>query len=573
MKLIFKALFVILAILTSQVSVFADQFVQVNQNASATVNLNCDVIQSPTDSGYIFTWFQNGNEVILDTNQNSILSSMLTKGEIWTCKVYKETGIAGTVFIGEDSTTIRNSAPVITPSNALPIALNGAPGTPFSYDVNATDADADSLTYSLSAITPAAPILINSNTGLLTWFNPVAGIYAFSVIVSDSGYGATSVTQNYNLVISGTAPTPLSVVVSGNPISGPVPLAVAFTATASGGTAPYTYNWDFTNDGTYDANNVSSTSVQNNNVYSATSSYTARVQVTDSASMTAQATVTISVTTTTNTSITFSTSSCPDAEEDSAYTCDIDATGSGTLQYSLLSEPSGMTIDQNSGLISWTPSSAGDNTFTVRVTDITNLLSRDQSFTVAVDEAEVTNEFVFIDSIVFEKETYSPGETAVAYVTVRNEDDNDVDDLKIELLMVDSGVTAVSSEFDLMGNGKKTIKVSFDLPNELFASSEWIKFTLIGENIRIARYRALEFSGASNVFSAKSGPSELIFKPTSLPGYSAGNGVNDLNWSGIWFMIISILLLLGLAAYIVKGMADERKKKVKFTSLDEQLLY
>ena len=38
-------------------------------------------------------------------------------------------------------------------------------------------------------------------------------------------------------------------------------------------------------------------------------------------------------------------------------------------------------------------------------------------------------------------------------------------------------------------------------------------------------------------------------------------------------MIILILLLLGLAAYIVKGMADERKKKVKFTSLDEQLLY
>ncbi len=414
----------------------------------------------------------------------------------------------------------------------------------------------------------AQPWNRNPISTILASETSIGDIWTLVVSYTDASYADHEIGRT-SVVILAVQPsvvvTPGALIVSiaANPTTVVAGSSVVFSSTVSGGLSPYTYLWNFGDSTTGNGASVSHT-------YSAQGSYNAVLTVIDSSVpvLSGTSSVTISATTTTNISITFSTNSCPDAEEGLVYTCDIDATGIGILQYSLLGEPSGMTIDQNSGLISWTPSSAGDFTFTVRITDITNLLSRDQLFTITVDEAEVTNEFVFIDSIVFEKETYSPGETAVAYVTVRNEDDNDVDDLKIELLMVDSGVTAVSSEFDLMSNGKKTIAVSLDLPNEIFASSEWIKFTLIGENIRIARYRALEFSGASSVFSAKSGPSELIFKPTSLPGYSAGNGVNDLNWSGIWFMILLLLLLLGVAAYIVKGMAEEKNKKDSFNSLD-----
>ncbi len=569
MKIYLRAIFLILSLITSQVSVFA---ASLNQDASVANNLVCSA-----DSNNIIKWKANGVYQTQFENYFEIDSSYLTKGDVWVCEEFEIiynplTYNFNEKLVGTASSTVRNSAPVITPSGAL-ITLNGAPGTPFSYDVDATDADGDDLFYSLSAITPAAAILINPNTGMLTWNNPASGTYLFSVTASDSGYGATSAVQNYRLIISGVAPPPLTLTLSGNPVSGPIPLTVAFTATASGGVAPYNYDWDFTNDGTYDATNVSSSSVQNTNIYSATGSYTARVLVTDSAGVTAQSTVIVSATTTTNTSIIFSTSSCPDAQEDESYTCDIDAAGSGTLEYSLVNEPNGMTIDQNTGVISWLPSSIGDFTFTARVTDVTNLLSRDQDFTVEVRAGDVS-EFVFIDSIVFEKETYSPGETAVVYVTVRNEDNSDVDDLKIELLMQDSGVKATSAEFDLMGNGKKTIQVRLDLPSEVSSASEWVKVTLIGENIRIARYRAIQYSGTynefSNTFSAKSDKAELLFKPTSLPGYSAGNKDQRLNWAGVWFMIVLVLLLLGLAAYIVKRMAEE-KNKVRFNNLDENM--
>ncbi|MEK6886878.1 MAG: putative Ig domain-containing protein [Nanoarchaeota archaeon] len=560
MKTYLKSIFLILTVLISGVSALA---ASVNQDASVTNGLTCSA--NPDN---VIKWKADGVYQTQFENYFEIDSSYLTKGETWTCEEYELiynplTYNFNTNLVGAANSVIRNSAPVIVPSGAL-ITLNGLPSTPFSYDVDATDADADTLSYSLSAITPAAPILINSNTGLLTWLSPIAGTYLFSVTARDSGYGATSVTQNYRLIISGTAPTPLSVIVSGNPISGPVPLAVAFTAIAAGGIAPFTYRWDFTNDGTYDATNISSVAVQNNNIYSATGSYTARVQVTDSVGSVAQNTVTISVTTLTSTSIVFSTTSCPEAEEDKSYTCDIDATGTGTLQYSLIGAPNGMTINQNTGVISWTPSNSGDFTFTVRATDVASLVSRDQVIILTVNKNEVTNEFVFIDSIVFEQESYSPGETAVALVTVRNEEDFTIQDLKIDLFMETSGVKATSAKFNLQGSSKKTIKVSLELPSILSSSSEWIKVTLIGDNIRIARYRSLDFSGVSL------GTTELVIKPTSLPAYSDSNKEQKLNWFGVWFVLLLFLLLLGVAAYIVKGMADDKKRKVKFTKLDNQ---
>ena len=66
------------------------------------------------------------------------------------------------------------------------------------------------------------------------------------------------------------------------------------------------------------------------------------------------------------------------------YAYDVEASDvdGDTLVYSLASSPAGMTIDSSSGLINWTPSSAGDYDVTIEVSD--GDLSATQSFTIAV---------------------------------------------------------------------------------------------------------------------------------------------------------------------------------------------
>lgn len=116
-----------------------------------------------------------------------------------------------------------NTAPVI--KSAPP--LDGTQGTPYSYDVNATDADGDTLTYSLVP-SPLAPVpfgmTINPASGLIAW-TPAAQTGANQVTVQVSD-GSLSSTQSFTV----------TVVVNPNPVAPvfitPVTLPPAFENTA-----------------------------------------------------------------------------------------------------------------------------------------------------------------------------------------------------------------------------------------------------------------------------------------------------------------------------------------------------
>jgi hypothetical protein len=73
-------------------------------------------------------------------------------------------------------------APVIT---STPI-LTGKVGTAYSYDVNATDANGGTLTYSLVAPIPAG-MAINQATGLISWTPTANGSFPVTVRVTDVG--------------------------------------------------------------------------------------------------------------------------------------------------------------------------------------------------------------------------------------------------------------------------------------------------------------------------------------------------------------------------------------------------
>ena len=79
------------------------------------------------------------------------------------------------------------------------------------------------------------------------------------------------------------------------------------------------------------------------------------------------------------------------AKEGIVYAYDVEATdpNEDTLTYSLTVSPTGMTINSTTGVITWTPTAAGNFDVTVEVSDDSK--SATQSFTITVDETLLTS--------------------------------------------------------------------------------------------------------------------------------------------------------------------------------------
>lgn len=101
-----------------------------------------------------------------------------------------------------------NSPPEITSTPVLVAQIE----QPYTYAVQAVDADTDELTYSLLS-SPAGMIV--SNSGLITWTptEPQAGVHNVSVSVSD---GLSEVSQSFSVTVSRQLGTPPSI--SSSPI-------------------------------------------------------------------------------------------------------------------------------------------------------------------------------------------------------------------------------------------------------------------------------------------------------------------------------------------------------------------
>jgi len=86
-----------------------------------------------------------------------------------------------------------NNEPIITSS---PIT-SASVGVTYNYNVDATDFDEDTLTYTLT--TPPIGMIINSSTGLISWTPSEEGDYPVIVTVSD---GKSTDTQSFTIIVS-----------------------------------------------------------------------------------------------------------------------------------------------------------------------------------------------------------------------------------------------------------------------------------------------------------------------------------------------------------------------------------
>ncbi|MBA7574668.1 DUF1565 domain-containing protein [Candidatus Atribacteria bacterium 1244-E10-H5-B2] len=95
----------------------------------------------------------------------------------------------------------RNQAPIITSIPITTVEL----GETYTYDVNATDPEGDTLAYSL--ITKPAGMTITSTTGLIKWTPKAEGNFAVAVKVSD---GVLYIIQSFPITVSKPpAPPPI----------------------------------------------------------------------------------------------------------------------------------------------------------------------------------------------------------------------------------------------------------------------------------------------------------------------------------------------------------------------------
>jgi PKD repeat protein len=120
-----------------------------------------------------------------------------------------------------------------------------------------------------------------------TW--TTAGNYVTTVTVTD----ADGLTANSSVSVTvGAAGPALSATATASPTTGTIPLSVNFTATPVGGTAPYTYTWDF-------KDSQSSTQQNPTHVFSTAGTYAVSLTVRDSTNATANASVTVTASSTT----------------------------------------------------------------------------------------------------------------------------------------------------------------------------------------------------------------------------------------------------------------------------------
>ena len=84
-----------------------------------------------------------------------------------------------------------NSSPVIE-SDPVTTAKEGVA---YTYDVEATDPNGDTLTYSLTTSPPS--MTINANTGVINWTPAAAGSVEVTVEVSDE---SKSTTQSFTII-------------------------------------------------------------------------------------------------------------------------------------------------------------------------------------------------------------------------------------------------------------------------------------------------------------------------------------------------------------------------------------
>ena len=313
------------------------------------INYSWSLIQKPTDS---FTEFDSPSSVtpsFVPDVAGDYVAQLVVSNDL-------KTSAPDTVKITVTGSSV-NRPPTIT---STPVTTANT-GELYSYDVNATDPDAgDVLSYSLT--TAPDGMSIDTATGLIQWTPAPAQAGNPSVIVKVQDQDGLSATQGFTIAVSQTNHAP---VISSTPPAGVkaeklYSYPVVATDPDAGDALTYTFASGVPSGMSIDA----ATGLLQ---WTPTSAQVGThsgiiVKVSDQKGLFATQSIDITVKPA-NRAPSINSSAPTVATENEPYIYAVQASdpdAGDTLSYSLPTAPDGMTINQNTGLISWTPSSAPD---------------------------------------------------------------------------------------------------------------------------------------------------------------------------------------------------------------------
>lgn len=305
-----------------------------------------------------------------------------------TVQVTESNGASTTATF--DVVVASNTAPTIT---SVPVTTANA-DVAYSYTVTAADTDVPAQTLVFSLVTAPVGMVIDANTGIISWTPTAAqsGPQSVTVRVTDSGTPVLTADQSFTINVTppaNTAPSITSTAVTTATVGTPY----SYTVTASDNDVPVQTL-------TFSAVTVpAGMTITSGGVISWTPGaaqagpQNVTVRVTDSGSpaLTADQSFTVDVAPLGNLEPTITSAPITTATVGVAYSYTVTATDADlpaqTLAFSAVTVPAGMTINATTGVINWTPvaGQVGQQNVTVRVTDSgTPVLSTDHAFTVTV---------------------------------------------------------------------------------------------------------------------------------------------------------------------------------------------
>ena len=267
-----------------------------------------------------------------------------------------------------------------------------------TFTNTATDPNGDVLTYSLD---PGAPsgTSINPTNGVFTWTPNEAqgpGLYTNTVRVTDNGSPLLSDSKTFPITVNEVNSAPVLATISNKTVNEGTLLT--FTNSASDPDLPantFTYSLDPGAPAGATVNSSSGVFTWTPNESQGPGTYTNTIRVTDSGSPPLSDKKTFAVVVNeVNSAPALTVPANQTIDELTTLSVSASATDpdlpTNTLTFSLVSPPSGLTINPANGAISWTPDEAqgpSTNTITVRVTDNGSPPRSDtNSFTVVVTE-------------------------------------------------------------------------------------------------------------------------------------------------------------------------------------------
>ena len=145
-------------------------------------------------------------------------------------------------------------------------------------------------TYSFAVTSGSLPsgLSLNTSTGGVSGTPTTAGTSSFTITATDSKTAGLTGSQAYTLTVNSAVADPPTVSAGAN-ISTKEGTAITFAGTVTGGTAPYTYAWNF-GDG-----DKASGSLTPTYTYANSGTYTVTLTVTDAQNQVGQSTLQVTV--------------------------------------------------------------------------------------------------------------------------------------------------------------------------------------------------------------------------------------------------------------------------------------